>query len=987
MPTFKAAIRVMCSWFMLFSGLTISSLHAQSFELDRLETEDLFLLYSDPLQTYLVPHVVRSAQNSIEFQRYIFDWTPWEKTSVILTDFKDYGGAAASAVPHNFVQADIAPLSRTFETYPASERIYMLMNHEMVHVATFDGWNEQDRRWRRYFLGKPATTGKHPESILYNYLATPRGNAPRWYFEGSAVFMETWMAGGVGRAQGAFDEMVFRAKVRDGGRFYSNLGLVSEGTRVDFLVGVNAYLYGTRFFSYLAHRYSPEAVIEWLKRGEDSERYYARQFQKVFGKPLEAAWDDWIAWEHGFQSRNLEAIRQYPVTQAQRLASTGLGSVSRSFFDSQTDSLIGAYRYPGVVAHVGILSMGEDGVERLTDIKGPMLYRVSSTAWDPDSRNFFYTTDNLEYRDLVALDVDTGDQRTLLKDARIGDLAFNHADKSIWGLRHLNGYVTLVRIPHPYDSWNQVHTWPYGEVLYELDLSPDGTMLSASMGEPSGDQYLRIFRTEDLLAGDAEPMAGFDFGTAVPEGFVFSPDGQYLYGSSYLTGVSNIFRYEIDTGEIEAVSNAETGFFRPIPLDDGSLIVFEYTGEGLVPAKIDPDPLEDVGAITFLGNEIAREHPVVREWSVAHTLKDIDLESLVTDKGKFDPNSGIALSSAYPIIEGYQDHLALGYNWVFQNAFGLSSVQANVSYSPDDSIASSERLHADIEYKRLNWRFRYWHNNADFYDLFGPTERSRKGDAFIAGYQRALIFDQPRQLDFNAEVAWFTGLDTLPGNQNVASDFDELLSASVELSYTHTRSSLGAVEAEKGWRWNLAAYADHANGDTFPRFLAGVDFGLSLPLKHSSLWLYNAAGLVDGDRENALANWYFGAFGNNYVDDREVRRYRDPYSFPGFEIDQISGQDFFRSVVEWNLPPLRFAEVGTPSFYLQDLRAALFAGGLVADIGESGMERTYTSLGAQVDLRFTIVHRLPMTLSFGYAQGYLEGKKIDDEWMVSLKIL
>ena len=111
---------------------------------------------------------------------------------------------------------------------------------------------------------------EHPESILYNYLATPRVNVPRWYLEGSAVFMETWMAGGFGRAQGAYDEMVFRAMVRDDAHFYSPVGLESEGIFVDFQVGVNDYLYGTRFFSYLAQHYSPEQVIQWLRRDEGS---------------------------------------------------------------------------------------------------------------------------------------------------------------------------------------------------------------------------------------------------------------------------------------------------------------------------------------------------------------------------------------------------------------------------------------------------------------------------------------------------------------------------------------------------------------------------------------------------------------------------------------------------------------------------------------------------------------------------------------------
>ena len=89
--------------------------------------------------------------------------------------------------------------------------------------------SEQDRRWRRFFRGKVTPQTQHPESLLYSYLTVPRFTAPRWYLEGSAVFMETWMGGGLGRAQGGYDEMVFRAMVRDDARFYDPLGLESRG--------------------------------------------------------------------------------------------------------------------------------------------------------------------------------------------------------------------------------------------------------------------------------------------------------------------------------------------------------------------------------------------------------------------------------------------------------------------------------------------------------------------------------------------------------------------------------------------------------------------------------------------------------------------------------------------------------------------------------------------------------------------------------------
>lgn len=960
---------------------------AAPFEIDFIETDELLLIYQDPFQTYLVPHISKSFHNSVEFQKYLFDWNPRERTSVILTDFSDYGNAGASVSPRNAVSVYIAPSNRTLETLPGNERTFMIMNHEMTHVAAMDVANEQDLRWRRFFGGKPRQNDRHPESILYNYLATPRVSAPRWYQEGSATFVETWMSGGIGRAQGAYDEMVFRSMVRDGAHFYDNLGIVAEGSSIDFQGMVNAYLYGTRFMSYLALEYSPQKLVDWLKRGEDSERYYANQFEHVFGLSLEVSWNQWIEFEKAFQKKNLAAVREHTLTPTRPLVSRALGSISRSFINEEDGVMIGAFRYPGVVAHIGLMSLENEEVKRLTDIKGPKVYSVTSPAYDPGSNTLFYTDDNNAYRDLMAIDLTTGKKRMLIKDARIGDLAFNAADKSVWGLRHLNGYVSLVRIPPPYTEWNQVHSWPYGQVAYEMDVSADGTMLSLSLGEIDATQYLRVYRIADILQEKMEPVAEYNFMTSAPEGFVFSPDGRYLFGSSFLTGVSNIFRYEIETGDMEAVSNAETGFFRPIPREDGSLVVFEFTGKGFIPSVIDPVPLQDLSAIVFLGNEIVKKHPVLRDWNVVGTLAKTEHESSITNRGKYRPYRELGFESGYPIIEGYRDSAAIGYAMKFQDPAQLHNIDISASYSPDSDLPSGEKFHFSAEYRALNWRARYWHNDANFYDLFGPTKRSRKGDAFIVGYEKALIFDKPRQLDLSTYVAYYRGLDTLPGNQNVpAFFFEDILHGEIEISYTNTRSSMGAVDHEKGWRWDIIASADHANSDTIPKLRAGLDFGFALPFKHSSIWFYNSGGVANGNRLNTLTNYYFGGFGNNYVDDGYVKRYRKYYSMPGFEIDAISAKNFVKSVAEWNLPPIRFESVGSPGFFLSWVRPAVFFAALVSDPGKR-YKRTSTSAGFQVDLRFTVIHRLPMTLSFGYAAGFRKGSKQDDEFMLSLKIL
>jgi hypothetical protein len=638
------------------------------------------------------------------------------------------------------------------------------------------------------------------------------------------------------------------------------------------------------------------------------------------------------------------------------------------------------------VAYAGTVSLDDGSIRKLVDIKGPMKYRVASTAFDPEARTLFFSADNNAWRDLMAVDVGTGEARMLLRDARIGDICFDESDRSLWGLRHLNGYVTLVRIPHPYSEWKQVHTWPYGEEPFELDVSADGSMLSMSVGQVDGSQSLRVFRRTDLESGKVEPFAQFDFGRAIPEGFVFTRDGRYLFGSSYFTGVSNIFRYEIATGELEAVSNAETGFFRPVPMADGKLIVQEYTGTGFAPTIIDPRPLDDVSAITFLGAQIAKKHPVVRDWVVGPP-SEVDLDSMVTRRGKYRPARELELADSYPIVEGYRDSAALGWHLRFEDPGQFHRFDVAASYSWDDALPSDERMHANLRYMTPMWRFEYWHNGADFYDLFGPTKRSRKGDAFLVEYDKALIYDDPRRLDLSVLGAYFTGLDTLPLNQNVPSGFSEIISGQVELAYTDTRRSQGSVDHEKGYRWDLVANVDEAGGDTVTRFQGGFDFGFALPLGNSSVWLYNSAGVATGNPQNSLASFYFGGFGNNYVDDGEVKRYRDYDRFPGFEIDALAGRRFGKSVLELNLPPLRFEEIGSPGFFLGYARPALFVGALTAEPADGSERRTAYDAGAQVDLSFTVLNRLDMTLSFGYAAGFEDGRKLDDEWMLSLKIL
>lgn len=964
--------------------LLLVTLQTHAVELKALETDELRLLYFDPTETYLAPYAARCFTNSLASQKARFGFDPAGKITVLMKDFSDYGNAAAGAIPRNTLLVDIAPVSFAYETFAPSERMYTLMNHELVHVTTMDQATNMDRGFRKVFGGKVAPVAEHPESILYSYLTAPRTATPRWYLEGSAVFMETWMAGGLGRAQGAYDEMVFRSMVRDQAHFYDPLGLVSEGSRVDFQVGVNAYLYGTRFISYLAYQYSPDKVIEWLTRPEGSKRYYSKQFEHVFGMPLEQAWAEWIAFEKEFQQANLEAIRQYPVTPYRDITEQGLGSVSRAYLDPDKHTLYAGLRYPGVVAHLAGVSLEDGSMQRLHDIKSPLLYHVTSLAYDPEADTLFYTSDNQAFRDLLALDLKTGKQRTLIKDGRIGEMALNPADRALWGVRQANGLATLVRIPAPYDEWQQVRTLAYGELIYDMDISPDGSLLSTSYGSVDGDQSLRVYRIDSLLAGEFEPVANQDFGSAAPEGFIFGADGRYLYGSSYFTGVSNIFRFDLETSTLDGMSNAETGFFRPLPVDENTLLVMRYSGQGFVPALIDMQVLEDVSAVTFLGAQVADKFPVVKEWAVPSPA-DVPLDALVTGDDVYHPLREMTLESIYPVVEGYKDSTAVGLHARFSDPISMHSLEITSSYSWDDELDSEERVHARVLYEHMGFSVDLRHNYADFYDLFGPTKTSLRGNSITLGYARPLIYDKPRRMDVSTEISHYSNLDRVPYFQDVETTYDTLTNGNVSLDYENVNRSLGAVDEEKGFKWKTALGANHVNSDFIPFAYGKLDLGFELPVKNSSLWLRSSGGVADGDITNPFANFYFGGFGNNWVDHREIKRYREPFAMPGFQINEIGGQSFAKSILELNLPPVLFKRAGTPGFFGTWARSALFASALVTDT--DSQRDTYSNIGFQVDFQLFILSRLEMTLSLGVARGFSDDQRGEDEFMLSLKIL
>jgi hypothetical protein len=344
----------MKNYFPLLIVLLSNTVYGQ---LTMIETKDMRLVTYDFGHQYILPHAGRCFHNALAFHEKLFDYKPSEKITVLIQDFGDFGNGGATAVPKNAISMGLSPFSYTFETSPAGERMFSMMNHELVHIVALDNSSKADRFYHKLFFGKVAPSKENPLTAVYSALTSPRRYSPRWYHEGIASYVETWMSGGIGLALGSYDEMVFRTRVLNNAHIFSAQGLESEGTTTDFQGKSNSYLYGTRFMGYLSYQYGPDKIIEWVKRKDGSKRSYSTQFKHIFDKRLTEGWNDWITFERDWQKKNIESLKESPITQTNPLTEKTLGSVSYPYYDQKRNKIYVAINYPGQVPHLAAIHL------------------------------------------------------------------------------------------------------------------------------------------------------------------------------------------------------------------------------------------------------------------------------------------------------------------------------------------------------------------------------------------------------------------------------------------------------------------------------------------------------------------------------------------------------------------------------------------------------------------------------------------------------
>ena len=948
------------------------------------ESDHFRIIYREN-HAHLVGHILQSGELALERLRRIFNYSPSEKITINTYDVNDYGSGAATTVPVNYIWLDLAPLEPGYENIPYNERIRWLLTHELVHIVLNDHATHAEAISRSLF-SKVAPEQVEPLSILYSVLTNFSRYTPRWHQEGIAVFLETWLSGGYGRAMGSFDEMYFRSLVDEGTPFPNDIRLETRVAHNSFLVETNYYLYGERLAIHLVNKYGPQKLLEWYKVSPgDFYITFTTKFEQVFGCDFDDAWDDFVREEMIFQQQNINRLKSAPLSPVRRLSSRPIGAVSQPYADSTSGVVYWGEHRPHHLADIQRFNLATGTSEEIATLKTPSMHQVASTAFDAAQGLLFFTTNNNQlYRDIHVLDVRTGTSKELFADCRTGHLTISSRTHELWGIRHQGGGATLVLARQPYDSLQELLHFDIGDEVQGLSISPSGETLAAVLHKADGEQMIVLADAEKIKQGrEAEYTVVTRDGS--PENPSWGSDSQTLFWDAYTNGVSNIYRTQPGSGKVEAVSHTIRGLFKPVQLGRDSLFAFEFSTDGFIPVIIPNSPAARLPAIHYFGQEVQDKFPSLTELALKAPAEGVAYSDTTVGE-EYNGFDHLNVVSFIPVLTGFQTKKVLGLFAHISDPILNHDAIIEIGVSPFRERHQPVDFHMKLKYDyEKEYEFGWDFNSPDFYDLFNSRKRGMLGNKIRFGNIHYWLYDNPHKVKQLSEIALYTGVEFISDNLVRVSQPDFFVTQT-GINSQSLRRTIGSSDFESGNEVASTAMvfgSDPKNLQLGYQVWAEWDHFTPYIVPHNVAHFKLAAGYHRINTRLLQSRFYFGGFGNRAVENVDAKQFRKVFRFPGLPIYSFATDRFVKVMFENNFPPVRFSSLAVSQHFLNHLDFSFFSQGLISNSRRGSFA---VDVGAQVNLVFKHWFNLETTLSAGIARAWVAGRPTD-EWFISYKLL
>jgi Tol biopolymer transport system component len=490
---------------------------------------------------------------------------PRGRIDLVVTDNVDYSNGYATPLPTNRIVIFAHPPVDDPALSYFDEWMQLVISHELTHIFHLDYARGPFTAIRRVF-------GRVPYGFpnLYN---------PGWVTEGLATYNESRLTR-AGRVEGTTHEMEVRTAVLED-RFFTIDRATGNPTSWPGPSG--RYVYGSLFVEWLSERYGPEKVNDFMRRtGRTLVPYLLdNAARRTFGVSFTTAWSQWQAELRQRYAPLADSLRRAGLTDAEVLTRAGQYADFPRFSPDGTAIAYAANTGRSQSA-TRLISAGGDRALAPRN-------SLDAIAWAPGGRSL--VTAQLEARDqyryfsdLYRVGVD-GDVRRITRGARVAEPDVLPDGRRAVAIRSGDGTTELVTVDLASGDVRPLVPATLNEHWAYPRWSPDGLRIAVTRWRPGA--YLDIVVLD--TAGRVVREVTHD--RAVDNNPAWSPDGRYVLFSSDRSGISNLYAYDLQTGELRQVTNVLTGAFEPDVSPDGRWIAFAaYHADGFHIARMPFDP-------------------------------------------------------------------------------------------------------------------------------------------------------------------------------------------------------------------------------------------------------------------------------------------------------------------------------------------------------------------------------------------------------------
>ncbi|MBX7149865.1 hypothetical protein K1X76_12410 [bacterium] len=492
-----------------------------------------------------------------------YNWKPFGRTHLVLTDKMDQANGSATVLPANYIMLFITPpdVDSPLENY--KNYLELLITHEFTHILHMDQHHG-------------FTSVAH---FLFGKIVATNGLSPGWMREGIASYEES-VNTGYGRANFSYSDMMLRTSI-----YENNFPKIDQaaGSGAHFPAAERQYIYGVKFWQWLSKKYGDDKVPLYAKKYSSTPFLFTFNgvAKRVYGKSFYKLWDEWkteIAADYNALKNKLVAEGITPFTPAVKDKDvlshpTALPSGQGFAYSDMS---------PDEEAHLVIKKGGEPLVLKRA------VYGQMSFSSDSNKVAFGSISEAEKYKyysEVYVYDVAAKTQ-VRVYDKKNPKLSMRASDPDFAPFEGGNRWLVMVRTDkgtdnlYVYDLENKegyylTHAEEYTQ-FSNPRFSPDGSRIVVSQRNNNGSRDIVLYsRTGDKIKN----ITNDDAIDAHP---VWSPEGSSIYYDSDKSGISNIYRYDVASGTSAKITNVLSGVYQPsISADGKTLYVAFFKTKGM----------------------------------------------------------------------------------------------------------------------------------------------------------------------------------------------------------------------------------------------------------------------------------------------------------------------------------------------------------------------------------------------------------------------